>query len=66
MAATTDVARIPAGSTIAGPEGQRIGIRQALQGLESPGAQNRLSGRLLEKNLLLIAVSLAIWVLVKN
>ena len=39
MAATTDLARIPAGSTIAGPDGKRIGIRQALQSLESPGAQ---------------------------
>ena len=45
MAATTDVARIPAGSTIAGPGGTRIGIRQALQGLESPGAQKPFIGQ---------------------
>ena len=46
MAATTDVARIPAGSTIAGPEGKRIGIRQALQGLDSPGAQKPFIGQI--------------------
>ena len=46
MAATTDVARIPAGSTIAGPGGKRIGIRQALQGLESPGAQKPFIGQI--------------------
>ena len=45
MAATTEVARIPAGSTIAGPGGKRIGIRQALQGLESSGAQKPFIGQ---------------------
>ena len=45
MAQTTNIARIPEGSTITGPGGKRIGIRKSLQGLNSPGAQKPFIGQ---------------------
>ena len=46
MAATTDIAKIPAGSTIKGPGGKRVNIRTQLQQLDSPDAQKPLIGQI--------------------
>ena len=46
MAATTDIAKIPAGSTIKGPNDTRLNIRTELQKLNSPDAQKPLMGQI--------------------
>ena len=50
MAATTDIAKIPAGSQISGPGGKRVNIRTQLQQLTAQMRKNRLWGKFRAKN----------------
>ena len=45
LAQTLDLAKIPAGSTIEGPGGKRLGIRAELQKLDTPAAQKPIIGQ---------------------